>query len=96
MILAGSSILDDNLLLLTYIPLHMESRVESATSEHLLDVNWELVIGLTDEVTEGGPMAAKDCMQALRRRLMHKNPKVILLALTVSPPFCFRPPRCSG
>lgn len=62
----------------------MDAKVEAATSEHLLDVNWELVIGLTDEVTEGGPMVAKDCMQSLRRRLMHKNPKVILLALTVS------------
>jgi hypothetical protein len=61
----------------------MEAAVEAATSEALLDVSWELNMQITDAVQHEGFQRAQQAMAALRKRMLSKNPKTVLLALTV-------------
>ena len=61
----------------------MEAAVEAATSEQLLDVNWDVNMQITDAVAQEGFPQAQLAMDALRKRLLSKNPKTVLLALTV-------------
>ena len=61
----------------------MENAIATATSEALLDVNWDVNMQITDSVLHGGLPAAQSAMAALRKRLSSKNPKAVQLALTV-------------
>ena len=68
----------------------MEQAIEAATSETLLDVNWDINMQVTDMVQAGGLSAATSAMALLRKRVLSKNPKQVLLSLTVS--LCYHPP----
>jgi hypothetical protein len=70
----------------------MESAIATATSEALLDVNWDVNMQITDSVLHGGLPAAQAAMAALRKRLSSKNPKAVQLALTVRAPAGLLPP----
>ncbi|KAL0450945.1 UNVERIFIED_CONTAM: TOM1-like protein 6 [Sesamum latifolium] len=56
-------------------------RVEKATSEFLIGPDWTLNIDICDTINSN-QMLAKDVVKAVKKRLLHKNPKVQLLALT--------------
>ncbi|KAG8377099.1 hypothetical protein BUALT_Bualt09G0133300 [Buddleja alternifolia] len=57
-------------------------RVEKATSEFLIGPDWTMNIDICDTLNSN-QMLAKDVVKALKKRLLHKNPKVQLLALTL-------------
>ena len=69
----------------------MDAAVEAATSETLLDVNWDQNLRIADHVTNAGLPGAQAAMAALRKRLMSRNSKIVLLALTVRQPCGARP-----
>jgi hypothetical protein len=58
-----------------------QARVEAATSPALLEADWALNFEVVDALGDAG--TARDTVRALRARLAHQNPKVLLLALTV-------------
>ncbi|GFP83212.1 tom1-like protein 2 [Phtheirospermum japonicum] len=57
-------------------------RVEKATSEFLIGPDWTLNIDICDTINSN-QMLAKDVVKAVKKRLLHKNPKVQLLSLTL-------------
>jgi hypothetical protein len=66
-----------------HLAMSIEAAIDAATSEQLLDVNWDINMQITDAITHGGLPLAQQAMGALRKRLMSKNPKTVLLSLTV-------------
>ncbi|KAL3617398.1 hypothetical protein CASFOL_037719 [Castilleja foliolosa] len=57
-------------------------KVEKATSEFLIGPDWTLNIEICD-IVNSNQMLAKDVVKAVKKRLLHKNPRVILLSLTL-------------
>ncbi|CAI9097191.1 OLC1v1033563C1 [Oldenlandia corymbosa var. corymbosa] len=58
------------------------TRVEKATSEFLIGPDWTMNIDICDTVNSNHWLA-KDVVRAVKKRLLHKNPKVQMLALTL-------------
>ncbi|RIA98461.1 hypothetical protein C1645_749931 [Glomus cerebriforme] len=61
-----------------------EEDVTTATSETLTKENWELITALVEKVDQGGEQGAHDCVAAIQKRLLHRNPNVQAYALTLS------------
>ncbi|KAI4324549.1 hypothetical protein MLD38_030029 [Melastoma candidum] len=57
-------------------------RVEKATSDLLINPDWALNMDICD-YANSYPGQARDILQAVKKRLQHKNPKVQFLALTL-------------
>ena len=79
----------------------VSARVEAATSPQLLESDWGLNFELVDLVSADVD-ASREVVRALRARLSHANPKIVLLALAVSgakgpaPGSCAAAPRRGG
>ncbi|KAL3633362.1 hypothetical protein CASFOL_000583 [Castilleja foliolosa] len=58
------------------------ARVEKATSEFLIAPDWTMNIDICDTINSN-PILAKDVVKAVKKRLLHKNPNVQLLSLTL-------------
>ncbi|CDW52924.1 VHS and SH3 9 domain containing protein [Trichuris trichiura] len=54
---------------------------ERATSEKLTSPNWGLILDVCDRVNNGDAQTASDCALCLRKRLNHRDPHVVALAL---------------
>ncbi|KAJ1017817.1 hypothetical protein NDA16_005134 [Ustilago loliicola] len=61
-----------------------EDIVLKATSEELTSENWELNLEVCDKVSSGGESAARNCVGAIQKRLVHRNANVQLYALTLA------------
>ncbi|GBB88446.1 hypothetical protein RclHR1_00150042 [Rhizophagus clarus] len=61
-----------------------EDDVIAATNETLTKENWELISTLCEKVEQGGEQGARDCVAAIQKRLLHRNPNVQAYALTLS------------
>ncbi|SOV03431.1 Class E vacuolar protein-sorting machinery protein HSE1 [Ustilago sp. UG-2017a] len=61
-----------------------EDIVLKATSEELTSENWELNLEVCDKVSSGGESAARNCVAAIQKRLVHRNANVQLYALTLA------------
>uniref|UniRef100_A0A914GX93 Signal transducing adapter molecule 1 n=1 Tax=Globodera rostochiensis TaxID=31243 RepID=A0A914GX93_GLORO len=57
--------------------------VEKATAETMTGENWTLMFDICDRVTTEGPRACKQCLLSVRKRLNHRDPHVVLLALSL-------------
>ncbi|KAI4311563.1 hypothetical protein MLD38_036448 [Melastoma candidum] len=57
-------------------------RVEKAASDLLINPDWALYMDICD-YANFYPGQARDILQAVKKRLQHKNPKVQFLALTL-------------
>ncbi|VDP00810.1 unnamed protein product, partial [Soboliphyme baturini] len=57
--------------------------VESATTEKQASENWYLILEICDRVSQGDSKAGKDCLLSLKKRLNHRDPHVIMAALSV-------------
>ncbi|KDN36691.1 hypothetical protein K437DRAFT_260047 [Tilletiaria anomala UBC 951] len=58
--------------------------VAKATDEHLTSENWELNLDVCDKVSGQGETAARDCIAAIAKRLLHRSANVQLYALTLA------------
>ncbi|RGB32060.1 hypothetical protein C1646_707563 [Rhizophagus diaphanus] len=65
-------------------PNQFEDDVIAATNETLTKENWELITTLCEKVEQGGEQGARDCVAAIQKRLLHRNPNVQGYALTLS------------
>ncbi|TKY88943.1 hypothetical protein EX895_002184 [Sporisorium graminicola] len=61
-----------------------EDIVLKATSDELTSENWELNLEVCDKVSSGGESAARNCISAIQKRLVHRNANVQLYALTLA------------
>lgn len=61
-----------------------EDIVLKATSDELTSENWELNLEVCDKVSSGGESAARNCIGAIQKRLVHRNANVQLYALTLA------------
>ncbi|EST08854.1 hypothetical protein PSEUBRA_001563 [Kalmanozyma brasiliensis GHG001] len=61
-----------------------EDIVLKATSDELTSENWELNLEVCDKVSSGGEAAARNCIGAIQKRLVHRNANVQLFALTLA------------
>uniref|UniRef100_A0A915D6Y3 Signal transducing adapter molecule 1 n=1 Tax=Ditylenchus dipsaci TaxID=166011 RepID=A0A915D6Y3_9BILA len=60
-----------------------DETVEKVTAETLTSENWDLMLGICDRVVAGGQKACKQCLISVKKRLNHRDPHVILLALSL-------------
>jgi signal transducing adaptor molecule len=57
--------------------------VEKITAETLTEENWALFMDLSDRVNSDGVKGAKQCLLAIKKRLNHRDPHVVLFALSL-------------
>lgn len=57
--------------------------VEKATAENLTSENWALMMDICDNVSSKDQRACKDCLISLKKRLNHRDPHIVLLALSL-------------
>uniref|UniRef100_A0A914UKH6 Uncharacterized protein n=1 Tax=Plectus sambesii TaxID=2011161 RepID=A0A914UKH6_9BILA len=57
--------------------------VEKATAETVTSENWGLILDICDRVTGEGSKGAKQCLLSIKKRLNHRDPHVVMLALSV-------------
>lgn len=57
--------------------------VEKVTADTLTSENWALMIDICDRVTTEGAKACKQVLISVKKRLNHRDPHVILLALSL-------------
>ncbi|KAI6244113.1 hypothetical protein M3Y99_00082200 [Aphelenchoides fujianensis] len=60
-----------------------DDQVEKVTAETLTTENWALMMDLSDRVTREGTKGAKQCLLAIKKRLNHRDPHVVLFALSL-------------
>ncbi|KAI1724113.1 VHS domain-containing protein [Ditylenchus destructor] len=60
-----------------------DESVEKVTAETLTSENWALMMDICDRVTAEGGRAAKYCLTSVKKRLNHRDPHVVLLALSL-------------
>ncbi|KAJ3476481.1 hypothetical protein NLI96_g11129 [Meripilus lineatus] len=58
--------------------------VSKTTDENLTSENWELIMNLCDKVLDEGETGARNVIQAILKRLAHRNPNVQLYTLTLA------------
>ncbi len=56
---------------------------EKATAETVTSENWALILDICDRVTGEGSKGAKHCLLSIKKRLNHRDPHVVMLALSV-------------
>ncbi|ETN84088.1 VHS domain protein, partial [Necator americanus] len=56
--------------------------IEKVTAEHLTTENWAMILDVCDKVNSD-PRAPKNAILSIRKRLNHRDPHVVLLALSV-------------
>lgn len=56
---------------------------EKATAETVTSENWGLILDICDRVTGEGSKGAKQCLLSIKKRLNHRDPHVVMLALSV-------------
>lgn len=57
--------------------------MEKATAENLTTENWALMMDICDGVSAKDQRVCKDCLISLKKRLNHRDPHVVLLALSL-------------
>lgn len=57
--------------------------VEKVTAETLTSENWALMMDICDDVAAKGGKAPKQCLTSVKKRLNHRDPHVVLLALSL-------------
>lgn len=57
--------------------------VEKVTAETQTAENWALMMDLCDRVVADGQKGAKQCLLSVRKRLNHRDPHVVLFALSL-------------
>jgi signal transducing adaptor molecule len=57
--------------------------VEKVTAETLTAENWALMMDICDRVSAGGAKDAKQCLLSIKKRLNHRDPHVVLFALSL-------------
>lgn len=57
--------------------------VEKVTADTLTSENWELMIDICDRVNSDGIKGCKQCLLSVKKRLNHRDPHVVLLALSL-------------
>lgn len=62
----------------------LEKMVEEATAEVLMEEDWEKNLALCDVVTMYPEEVPKEIAKLIRKRILHKNPKVQTLALALT------------
>lgn len=60
-----------------------DESVEKVTAETLTTENWALMIDICDRVLAEGSRAYKQCLISVKKRLNHRDPHVVLLALSL-------------
>ncbi|CAG8484218.1 4300_t:CDS:10 [Ambispora leptoticha] len=61
-----------------------EEVVAKATDETLTSENWELITNICEKVEAGGEKSARECIEAIQKRLAHRAANVQLYSLTLS------------
>ncbi|VDO60165.1 unnamed protein product [Heligmosomoides polygyrus] len=56
--------------------------IDKVTAEHLTSENWAMILDVCDKVNSD-PRAPKNALLSIRKRLNHRDPHVVLLALSV-------------
>ncbi|VDM55900.1 unnamed protein product [Angiostrongylus costaricensis] len=56
--------------------------IEKVTAEHLITENWAMILDVCDKVN-ADPRGPKNALLSIRKRLNHRDPHVVLLALSV-------------
>ncbi|WKX91876.1 hypothetical protein Q1695_010145 [Nippostrongylus brasiliensis] len=56
--------------------------IDKVTAEHLTTENWAMILDVCDKVNSD-PRAPKNALLSIRKRLNHRDPHVVLLALSV-------------
>ncbi|CAJ0594199.1 unnamed protein product [Cylicocyclus nassatus] len=59
-----------------------DESIEKVTAEHLTSENWAMILDVCDKVNSD-PRAPKNALLSIRKRLNHRDPHVVLLALSV-------------
>lgn len=57
--------------------------VEKVTAETLTEENWVLMMDISDRVAGEGAKGAKQCLLSIKKRLNHRDPHVVLFALSL-------------
>lgn len=57
--------------------------VEKVTAETLTTENWVFMMEISDRVNCDGPKGAKQCLLSIKKRLNHRDPHVVLFALSL-------------
>lgn len=57
--------------------------VEKATAETMTSENWSLMMNISDVVMSEGQKGSKNVLLALKKRINHRDPHVILYALSL-------------
>jgi len=57
--------------------------VEKVTQETMTQENWALMMDICDRVTTEGSRGAKACLLSVKKRMNHRDPHVVLLALSL-------------
>ncbi|KAH7728060.1 Variant SH3 domain containing protein [Aphelenchoides avenae] len=71
------------------MPLFGEARspyddiVEKVTAETLTSENWALMMDICDRVSHEGTAGSKQCLLSVKKRLNHRDPHVVLFALSL-------------
>ncbi|GAA5894319.1 hypothetical protein JCM6882_007629 [Rhodosporidiobolus microsporus] len=58
--------------------------IVKATDEKQTEINWEIALTVWDKVNEDGETGARNCVQALQKRLNHRSANVQLFSLTLA------------
>ncbi|GAA5833057.1 hypothetical protein JCM11251_006498 [Rhodosporidiobolus azoricus] len=58
--------------------------INKATDEKQTEINWEIALTVWDKVNEDGETGARNCVQALQKRLNHRSANVQLFSLTLA------------
>lgn len=60
-----------------------DEAVEKVTAETLTAENWALMMDISDRVASQGAKGAKQCLLSVKKRLNHRDPHVVLFALSL-------------
>ncbi|MFH4977578.1 hypothetical protein AB6A40_004287 [Gnathostoma spinigerum] len=60
-----------------------DESIEKVTAETCTSENWSLIMDICDRVLADQPKGPKMCLLSLKKRLNHRDPHVVLLALSV-------------
>ncbi|KAI9217457.1 hypothetical protein BC828DRAFT_351488, partial [Blastocladiella britannica] len=58
--------------------------IDAATSENVVGEDWSTILDICDMVDVAGTTGARECVLAIAKRLPHRNPNVVLRALSLT------------